>query len=134
MLSLFARAAHALRTLLSSRQVQTCSVVLRYYSAVYCKFFTQTRVRTEVIFSLVVVRFSFAPCSSTKCLFKSNCPQRAPISSYLGHSGSLGSMGALGLMGSWAHWLLGSWDHGFLGSWAHWAHRHLRLMHKMTSF
>jgi hypothetical protein len=24
-------------------------------SAVYCKFFTQTRVRTEVIFSLVVV-------------------------------------------------------------------------------
>jgi hypothetical protein len=44
-----------MRALLSSRQVKTCSVVLMYtYSAVYCKFFTQTRVRTEVIFSLVL--------------------------------------------------------------------------------
>jgi hypothetical protein len=45
-----------MHALLFSRQVQTCSVVLMStYSAVYCKFFTQTRVRTEVIFSHVFI-------------------------------------------------------------------------------
>jgi hypothetical protein len=54
-----------MRALLSSRQEQTCSVVQCSYvdlSAVYCKFFTQTRVRTEVIFSLVNRKTYFESC------------------------------------------------------------------------